>query len=80
MKRRIRVLWALPILLTVFISGILFLSDFFRIKKVIVISNYTEIRGLSQLFSENYLSLNEEVTAQKLLTVNPLIKNIPYVR
>jgi len=75
-KRRIRVLWALPILLTVFISGILFLSDFFRIKKVIVISNYTEIRGLSQLFSENYLSLNEEVTAQKLLTVNPLLKNI----
>ena len=76
MKRRIRVLWALPILLTVFISGILFLSDFFRIKKVIVISNSTEIRGLSQLFSENYLSLNEEVTAQKLLAVNPLIKNI----
>ena len=63
-------------MLSVFISGILFLSDFFRIKKVIVISNSTEIRGLSQLFSENYLSLNEEVTAQKLLAVNPLIKNI----
>lgn len=76
MKRRIRVLWAVPILLTVFISGILFLSYFFRIKKVIVISSSAEIRGLNQLFSQNYLSLNEEITAQKLLTVNPLIKNI----
>ena len=41
-----------------------------------MISNSKEIRGLNQLFSENYLSLNEEVTAQKLLPVNPLIKNI----
>jgi len=57
-------------------GSLLFLNNFFRIKKLVIITPKKEVRGLSDLSEENFISLNEEILKQKLLKVNPLIREI----